>query len=379
MTGSLQIKNGKYYAVINTYKNGKRNQKWINSGLSIKGNKTRAEKFLREQISIFESREGISNPNLKFSDYIKIWLENVKRSVDEVTYEGYEQLANSHIIPYFEKEDIELINIKREHLQAYVDYKAKFGRLDNKGGLSAKSLKLHRNIINQTLKFAMQNGLISENPCQFVVFPSIQRREPSFYSAEQIEILLNRIKNDNLYLLIKMAVTYGLRRSEILGLQWNSINFENNTIQISHTVVKINTTVRKDKTKNASSYRSFPLTQELKELLIKEKEKQDKLCKEFKSAYIKTPYIFVWDDGKPFSTEYVSQHFNRLLKWNNMPHIRFHDLRHSCASFLLSQGFTLKDVQEWLGHSDITLTANIYGHLDIQRKKAIAEKVATAF
>ena len=79
---------------------------------------------------------------------------------------------------------------------------------------------------------------------------------------------------------------------------------------------------------------------------------------------------------KYFATEYVSQHFKRLLEWNNLPHIRFHDLRHSCASILLSRGFTLKDVQERLGHSDITFTANIYGHFDIERKKAVADTMA---
>ena len=79
---------------------------------------------------------------------------------------------------------------------------------------------------------------------------------------------------------------------------------------------------------------------------------------------------------KNFETEYVSQHFKRLLEWNNLPHIRFHDLRHSCASILLSSGFTLKDVQEWPVHSDITLTANIYGHFDIERKKAVADTMA---
>ena len=79
---------------------------------------------------------------------------------------------------------------------------------------------------------------------------------------------------------------------------------------------------------------------------------------------------------KYFATEYVSRHFKRLLEWNNLPHIRFHDLRHSCASILLSSGFTLKDVQERLVHSDITLTSNIYGHFDIERKKAIADTMA---
>ncbi len=377
MTGSLQIKNNKYYAVINLYIDSKRKQKWICTDLDVKGNKTRAEKFLREQIVALECKSGIVNSDILFSDYVKIWLEQVKNSVDNITFQGYEQLANSHIIPYFKHKKTRLQDVKKETLQAYIDEKSKSGRLDNKGGLSAKSLKLHRNILNQTLKEALKSGLISVNPCQWVKLPQIQRREPTFYTAEQIEKLLSAISEDStFYLLVKLTATYGLRRSEVLGLMWDSIDFENDTLQIAHTVVKVNSTVCKNKTKNASSYRSFPLIDEIKQLLLAERKKQTQNRKEFGKEYIQSPYVFVWDNGKPFATEYVSQHFKRLLEWNNLPHIRFHDLRHSCASILLSRGFTLKDVQEWLGHSDITLTANIYGHLDIERKKAIADTMA---
>lgn len=137
--------------------------------------------------------------------------------------------------------------------------------------------------------------------------------------------------------------------------------------------------VCKDKTKNASSYRSFPLVSEIKDMLISEKKRQEQNRKEFGKAYTKSPYIFVWDDGRPYTPDYVSHHFKRLLKKHNLQHIRFHDLRHSCASILLSQGYGLKDVQEWLGHADIKMTANIYGHLDIERKKSIANAMANAF
>ena len=147
---------------------------------------------------------------------------------------------------------------------------------------------------------------------------------------------------------MKITATYGLRRSEVLGLKWTSINFEADSMQISHTVVKLNTTVRKDKTKNTSSFRSFPLIPEIKQLLIEEKKRQEQNRKEFRKMYENSPYVFVWDNGKPYATEYVSQHFRRILKWNDLPHIRFHDLRHSCASILLSRGFRLKDVQDWL-------------------------------
>lgn len=380
MTGSLQVKNDKYYAVINYYENGKRKQKWICSNLTVKGNKTRAEKFLREQITIYENKSGIINSDILFSDYVKIWLEQIKKTVDEITYQGYEQLANAHIIPYFSSKKIRLQDIDRGNLQAYIDEKSKSGRLDNKGGLSAKSLKLHRNIINQTLKEALKSGLININPCQWVKLPQLQRREPTYYTAEQVENLLNSIADDKVfYLLVKITATYGLRRSEVLGLKWNSINFERDTLQICHTVVKVNETVCKDKTKNASSFRSFPLVPEIKQLLIDEKKRQAQNRKEFGKAYTNSQYVFVWDDGKPYTPDYVSHHFKLLLKNNDLQHIRFHDLRHSCASILLSRGYGLKDVQEWLGHADIKMTANIYGHLDFERKINIANAMANAF
>lgn len=380
MTGTITVKNGKYYAVINYYENGKRKQKWINSGLTEKGNKTKAEKFLREQITLYENEFGKISSNILFADYVLIWLKAVAPTVDDVTYQGYEMLANSHIIPYFKDKKIRLQDISIDNLQAYVDEKAKNGRLDNKGGLSAKSLKLHRNIINQTLNEALKNGLISDNPCKWVKFPKVERREPNFYTAEQIDNLLSCIKDDTTFsLLIKMTATYGLRRSEVLGLKWDCINFETNIFQISHTVVKINTTVRKDKTKNQSSRRSLPLTSDIRKLLIAERNRQAQNRKEFGKEYQNNNYIFLWDDGRPYATEYVSQHFKRVLAWNNFPHIRFHDLRHSCASILLSRGFMLKDVSEWLGHGDISLTANLYGHLDVNRKKSIADTMSNAF
>lgn len=379
MTGHLQIKKDKYYAVINTYENGKRAQKWISTGYTVKGNKLRAEKFLREQLALYESQEKHSDSDILFSEYIKIWLSKIIISVDSVTYEGYEKLAYTHIIPYFEESKLSLHGITVNVLQEYIDTKAKCGRIDNKGGLSAKSLRLHRNILNQTLKDAVKSNLIESNPCPLVKFPQLQRREPTFYTSTQVDDLLFCINDDIVfYTLIKTTATYGLRRSEVLGLQWNSVNFENNTIKISHTVVKINSTFRKDKTKNESSYRIFPLIDSIKSLLLELKKLQERNKKEFKSSYIQNDYIFVWADGKPYATEYVSQHFHRILVWNNLPIIRFHDLRHSCASILLSKGFTLKDVQEWLGHADISLTANIYGHLDIERKKSIANSFENA-
>lgn len=172
--------------------------------------------------------------------------------------------------------------------------------------------------------------------------------------------------------LIYITSIYGLRRSELLGLKWDSIDFERKTLTIRHTVAKVTKVVEKDKTKNASSFRSFPLTPAAEQIFLDMKRQEETNQKLFGKEYHKNDYVFKWEDGRPYSPDYISHAFSKLLKKYDLPHIRFHELRHSCASLLIAQGYGLKDVQEWLGHSDIKMTANIYGHLDTKRKQGIA-------
>lgn len=378
MTGSLQIKNGKYYMVLNTHTpEGKRKLKWLSTGLSVKGNKKKAEALLRKTLNEYEEETLCASSEMLFSDAVKLWLAEAEQHVDEVTMQGYRSLANVHIIPYFDAHGLRLCDITHTILQAYVDEKAKRGRVDGKGGLSARSLILHKNVLNQTLKCAVRDGLISNNPCEFVRLPVTERHEAHFYTESQLVQLFEAAKDEPLLPAIKFTALYGVRRSELCGLRWQAIDFERKTIVINHTVVKVSKTIEKDKTKNTTSRRIFPLDPEIEVMLLKMKARQEENKRLLGKAYAKNDYVFCWDDGRPFSPDYVSQRFAKILQQNNLPHIRFHELRHSCASNLLNMGFTLKDVQEWLGHSDIKMTANIYGHLDISRKRAISDTLSS--
>lgn len=377
MTGSLQTKNDKYYIVLNLTQQGKRRQKWISTGLPVKGNKRRAEQLLREALQQYQQQSGNAFGDTLFSDYVRYWLEQVRRRVDEVTWQGYDTLARCHILPYFDKCGLLLQELTRADLQTYLDEMASDGRKDGRGGLSARSLRLHKNVLHQTLNEALKNGLISNNPCQLLDLPSVPRYEAHFYDEQQLQRLLQAAKNDPLYPLIQLAMIYGLRRSELLGLKWDSIDFVRKTLTIRHTVSKVTTAVAKDKTKTASSYRSFPLTEEAAQIFQQAKAEETQNRRLMGTAYQENDYVFKWSDGRPFPPDYVTHHFSRLLKNHDLPHIRFHELRHSCASLLLNRGFTLKDVQEWMGHSDISVTANIYGHLDIARKQSIADSMTS--
>ena len=386
MTGSLQIKNNKYYLVLNTYENGKRKPKWIATELAAKGNKTRAQKLLRDTLKEYEQAEEAraeqeANRSLMpFTEAIRLWYEDkisdFEHPIDEVTKQGYDTLMKNHVYPYFREKGFRLCEITKDNLQEFISEKAKNGKLNGKGGLAPRSLKLIKNIVNQTLQFCVAEGMIPSNPCPFVKLPACQRYEAKFYTKSQIDELLEKIKSEPLYPLIRLTALYGLRRSEALGLCWDCVNYEAETITIRRTVSKVTTVVAKDKTKNNSSRRSFPMTPDIKQLLLELQTQQEKDKKFFGKEYHDCDYVFRWPDGRPFSPDYVSDKFPRLLKANNMPKIRFHELRHSAASNLLSMGFSLKDVQEWLGHSDIKTTANIYGHLDAKRKKSMAEALS---
>ena len=375
MTGSLTVKNGKYYAVLNVYENGKRKKKWICSGLPEKGNKRKAEAFLREKLAEHERMEGIVQTDTSFSDYVRVWLDHIARTVDEVTLQGYKSLADTHILPYFDEAGTKLTKLDHKAIQRYMDMKFTSGRRDGKGGLSPRSLRLHKNIIAQTLDLAVRNKLIQSNPCQFVVLPQCERYESQFYTETQLKALFSALKDDPILPMVRITAWYGLRRSELLGLQWDSLDLEAGTMTIRHTVSKVTEVVAKDKTKNASSRRTFPLTPEAVEIFAKAKEQEERNRAMFGREYQENPYVFKWPDGHPYSPDYISHHFAKVLKRHGLPHIRFHELRHSCASMLINMGFTLKDVQEWLGHSDIKMTANVYSHLDNARKNTIAAKL----
>ena len=184
------------------------------------------------------------------------------------------------------------------------------------------------------------------------------------------------IRDEPLYPLLKITAIYVLRRSEVLGLKWDSIDFGAGTLTIRHTVSKVTKAVEKDKTKNATSYRSFPLIEEAQRIFQAAKAEEEKNRRLSGRAYQESDYVFKWADGRSYSPDYITSKFPALLKKHGMPHIRLYELRHSCAGLLINAGFTLKDDQEWMGHADIKMTANIYGHLDVSRKQSMAEKLS---
>ena len=250
--------------------------------------------------------------------------------------------------------------------------------------VSANTVIHYHAVIHRALKYAVKIKTIQSNPAVNVERPRKEKFIGSFYDKKEINTLFDIIQGHPLEVAIKLAAFYGLRREEIIGLKWTAIDFENNTLTIQHTVTECNLDgkhieVASDTAKTDSSLRTMPLVTNFRAMLLAKKEKQEhyrKLCgRSYCKEYL--DYIFVNEMGERWKPRYLSDGFKRILEQNGLRRIRFHDLRHTCASLLLANNVPMKKIQEWLGHSDFSTTANIYAHLDFQSKISSAEAMLT--
>lgn len=385
IAGHLQEKNGMFYVVLNYRdENGKRKTPWISTNLPVRGNKKRAENFMMDvrrnfvppNVQRTEEREAMQKGDILFTDFLLKWLRVAKSTVKLTTYASYEMMAPRIIIPYFETLNIKLKELTTEDIQEF--YSAQLERV------SANTVIHYHAVIHRALKYAVKIKTIQSNPAVNVERPRKEKFIGSFYDKKEINTLFDIIQGHPLEVAIKLAAFYGLRREEIIGLKWTAIDFENNTLTIQHTVTECNLDgkhieVASDTAKTDSSLRTMPLVTNFRAMLLAKKEKQEhyrKLCgRSYCKEYL--DYIFVNEMGERWKSRYLSDGFKRILEQNGLRRIRFHDLRHTCASLLLANNVPMKKIQEWLGHSDFSTTANIYAHLDFQSKISSAEAMLT--
>ena len=368
-TGHLSEKNGRWYGVINLYDaDGRRIEKWQSLDLAAKkGTKTEANHRLNQILERYNSgdlylhetmthaeRERNRIADLKVEDYLTEWLAGYKGSVTGSTYESYQMYINVHMIPFFKPMKLKVRELTGDEInEYYVHLRAK--------GLKGTTCQRHHALLHLAFKSAMKRRIIPSNPVDQADRPKAQQFIGNYYNAEEIRQLIECTRDDPLHIVIVIAAYYGLRRSEVIGLKWSAIDFSGRTVSIKHKVLQDGSDLKGfDVMKTKSSYRTLPLIPIVEQELIAERERQAEMKRVFGMSYNRNyeEYICVDAVGELIKPNYVTDHFKVILKQNGLRKIRFHDLRHSCASLLLANGVQMKLIQEWLGHSDISTTVN---------------------
>ncbi len=336
---------------------GYRGSYWVNGKrryVSAK-KKSDAEKLLRQAMSDADRGLIFDVGTLTLGVYLQHWLEDsVKDTVQTTTYERYEQIARKHITPQLG--DVKLKDITPAHVRGL--YK------DKLQSLSPRTVQYIHVTLHKALKQAVRDGLIPRNATQAVKPPQVRREEIHPLAPEQVKALLDAASGDRLEALYVLAVHTGLRQGELLGLKWEDVDLDEGTLQVRRTLTtaKGGSVLSAPKTKG--SKRSVKLSESAIDALRSHLQRQLEEIDRVGSLWRENGLIFASETGEPLDRRSVTNHrFKPLLKRAGLPQIRFHDLRHTCATLLLSKNVNPKIVSEMLGHATIAITLDTYSHV----------------
>lgn len=302
--------------------------------------------------------------------------EIAKGRLAVATYSSYAAMIKKPVGPYFRQRNLTLRELEARHLQMF------YSEMLRK--VKPNTVIHYHAIIHSALKYAVKTDMLVQNVADKVDRPKKNSFQPVFLSAEEMQKMFEALRGTKLELPVLVAAFYGFRRGEVLGLKWDAIDFERGTISVIRTVTTITldgkqTEIEQQSAKTKSSLRTLPLIGSFREYFMQVKEAQElnkQICGNcYNHEY--DGFVFVDELGERMRANYLTSAFPKFLENHGLRRMRFHDLRHSCASLLLANGVPLKHIQEWLGHSDFTTTANIYAHLDYKSKITSAQAMET--
>ena len=339
---------------------------------TVTGTKKEADQALRRFITELERGEYIEDNNITVSDWLQKWLEvYIVPTVSPTTLVGYKGMIRRYIDPQIGHLQIQEMNALA--VQIWVN-KLKVSPSSGEP-LTAGTIKHTYHVLRGAMDKAVQAGLIHRSPCAGIQLPKGEKKKPVIYDETQIQQLLDFARGTEMELIIDLELCMGMRRGELLGFQWQDIDWDKNQIHIIRSRVAVDgkSVVKQPKTESGTR------TVDVPEILMKKLKAHKIKCMEQKirvgRRLLEEDFIIVHPDGKPIYPEYVSQMFTKLQKCANLPKCRFHDLRHLCASIMVKQGVEVKVAQERLGHKDITTTMNIYAHVLPGSAREAAEKI----
>ena len=381
---SVQSKKGRLYAVMQVKKDGTTKPVWRALGLPEGANKTKVNKAFREVVVQYEQefweeqeRGGRPPADIPVYDYLVSYLKRVEPELQKNTIVSYRSMTNGKIRRYFQRRpQLTVGNLKPQDIQDF--YQSLFA-----DGVVANTVIHYHALLRRAFQQAFKEERIDANPFDRVGRPKKNKFHGENYTQEELLTLLHLARGDVIYPAILLAGAMGLRRSEALGVRWSRIDWEKRTVLLDTKIVEYRENGKKkvepvEEMKNKSSRRTLPLPDPVVEMLQVQKEHREVYRKMFQGSYNAQylDYVCVNQLGELLRPSYVTDHFRELLEKYGLRHIRFHDLRHTFASLLINQDVPLINVSNFLGHSDLSTTANIYAHLDKASKQASAAVIS---
>ena len=318
--------------------------------------KTKAEVRAKLTRAVAERDAGVvletQNPTIE--KHLTRWLKNsVKMSVKQKTYESYEYLVHKHLITTLGAKKLK--SLTPDQVQDFYQWK-----LDE--GLSRRTVQLIHTTLSKALKSAVKQGIAPRNVAEAVDAPRPQKKDIQPLTSQQTKIFLNTVKGNRLEALYILAITTGLRQGELLGLRWEDVDLEGSVVRVRQQLTRTKAGLSFTSPKNGRG-RNVALMESTAEALREhrkmqtdERQKMGNLCEDMGLVFASTV-------GTPLHVRNITyRSFRPLLKQAGLSQIRFHDLRHTFATLCLTSGTHPKIVQEMLGHSDISVTLNVYSH-----------------
>lgn len=357
--------------------NGKR----IKKTKTVKGmGKREAEKELAKFVVEVEAGEYIAPEKMKFEAFVQEWYTKyAKKEISPRTLDIYMRFLKNRILPVFGH--MRLDQIKPFHIVKFLSELSDEGsRHDGKEGrLSSGTVHYLYRVINNVLSRAEEWRIIKKNPASDVKKPKVTYKEVEVYTEEEVAKLFEALEKEQIHwrMMITLAITTGLRRGELVGLEWKHIDLENGTLEVKQSIsmmVNGEPIITEPKTKKSKRKISLPdaLILELKEYYLHARKVRFQMGDKWRGG--DRFFVFCNPDGKPFYPETPYLHFRSFLRKNGLRYIRFHDLRHTSATLLINSGVHAKIISERLGHASITTTMNVYGHALQSADKEAANK-----
>lgn len=383
-TWQLEVDLG-YYVDPQT---GKKKRKKKYKTIKTKSSR-QAELELAKFVAEINSKEYFEPEKINFVQFVdKDWLPKfAEKNYAHTTLDVYKNYLNYRIKPAFQY--LRMDQIKPAHIMDFLDNLSEDDmRLDGKNGkLSSNTIVYHYRILKSIFKFAVKRGVINEDPMKMVDKPKSSSRKIEVYSLEEARKLLICLDEEPLHwkIIIKIAITCGLRRSELLGLEFKHFDYDNRIMHVEQAVTyskEHGYQIHEIKKGNGEANKrdiviSETLIPDIKKLELQRKKERlanaDRLWEGGKYNF-----LLCDETGKPYNPRTIQRWWERFIKRHNLKYINIHALRHTSATLLINQGVHAKIISERLGHSDIKTTMNIYGHALRQADEIAAKKLDEA-